>query len=162
MTGRTPRMSLRGSTMLAAGATLAWMWVMLGPEPVRRMRSRGWFVPRNSPFNPSTVVDTTRDELIARAAERDPFSESSAALVPSSTIAPPTRGDDQPLRVLGTVVDSAGGRFALCQLGTTQPVVVRVGQRIGDYELRRVEKAGALFATPDGGRIERRIPKAGA
>jgi hypothetical protein len=147
--------------MLAAGATLACVWVMLGPEPVRPARSRGRFAPRNSPFNSSTVADTTPDELIARAAERDPFSDGSAAIVPSSTTAPPTSGDDQPLRVLGTVVDSAGGSFALCQLGTTQPVVVRVGQRIGDYELRRVEKAGALFATRHGGRIERRIPKAG-
>jgi len=80
---------------------------------------------------------------------------------PSSTTAQPI-GDEPPLRVLGTVVDSVGGSFALCQLGSTQPVVLRIGQRIGDYELRRVEKAGAFFSTPDSGRIERRIPRAGA
>lgn len=76
--------------------------------------------------------------------------------------APSSLVNEPPLRVLGTVVDSAGGSFALCQLGTTQAVIVRIGQRIGDYELRRVQKGSVVFATSDGGSVELRVPRAGA
>ena len=161
MIGRIRSSSLRWSAILAAGATLAWAWVLLAPKRVHPVRSRRWLVARNSPPSPSTIVDTTPAELIARAVERNPFSVGRPVDTPSSTTAQPI-GDEPPLRVLGTVVDSVGGSFALCQLGSTQPVVLRIGQRIGDYELRRVEKAGAFFSTPDSGRIERRIPRAGA
>jgi len=154
-------MSLRWSALLAVVATLAWVWVMLGPEPVHLVRSREWSGSGGSLLGPITVADTTPDELIARAVERDPFSAGRTAVAQSSGLVQAVISDEQPLRVLGTVVDSVGGSFALCQLGTTQPVVLRIGQRIGDYELRRVEKAGVLFSTPDGGRIERRIPRAG-
>ena len=160
MIGRIRSSSLRWSAILAAGATLAWAWVLLAPKRVHPVRSRRWPLPRNSLLSP-TMGDTTPAQLIARAVERDPFSVGKAADTSSSTTAQARVGDEQPLRVLGTVVDSVGGSFALCQLGTTQPVVVRIGQRVGDYELRRVEKAGAFFSTPDSGTIERRVPRAG-
>jgi hypothetical protein len=109
-----------------------------------------------------TVAETASDALIARAAERDPFVVVGRLESESPRPAPDSVAIAQPLRVLGTVVDSAGGSFALCQLGAAQAVVLRVGQRIGGYELRRVEKASAVFTTSDSGRIELHVPRAGA
>jgi hypothetical protein len=109
-----------------------------------------------------SIRDTTPDALLARAVVRDPFAvqERVGTELPAPT--PRPAEDGQPVRVLGTVVDSLGGSFALCQLGVAQPVILRVGQRIGDYELRRIEKGRVLFITPDGESVELRVPRAGA
>jgi hypothetical protein len=111
---------------------------------------------------PLTVVDTTSDGMLERAVERDPFTSADRSGNSSATTPPPAVPNEQSLRVLGTVVDSAGGSFALCQLGVGQAAIVRIGQRIGDYELRRVQKGSVVFTTPDGGSVELRVPRAGA
>jgi hypothetical protein len=107
------------------------------------------------------VADTTPDELIARAEERDPFAgHKPAALAMPSAPAPIV--EEQTLRVVGTVVDSLGVSMAICQLGAAPAVVLHVGQRLGYYELLLVEKASATFLTSEGGRVERRVPRAGS
>jgi hypothetical protein len=102
--------------------------------------------------------EATPDDLIARAADRNPFASRKLISHSPPTVPVPVVAD-QTLHVLGTVVDSLGASFALCQLGAAPPVVLHVGQRLGDYELRRVDKASAVFLTPEGGRVERRVPR---
>jgi hypothetical protein len=58
------------------------------------------------------------------------------------TVAPPV--------VLGTVLAAGGGSFALCQMGSSPPVVVRVGESIGGFTLRSVDKGRAVFLSPQG------------
>jgi hypothetical protein len=103
--------------------------------------------------------DTSSDELIARAAGRDPFSIGSVKA--ESIVVERGPAPRETLRVLGTVVDSAGGSFVLCQLGTAPATLVRIGQKIGDYELSSVNKATAVFTLADGGRVELQVPRAG-
>jgi len=108
------------------------------------------------------IADTAPDALLERAAERDPFTSANRIETASTATAPAAIASEQPLRVLGTVVDSVGGSFALCQLGATQAVIVRVGQRIGAYGLQRVGKGSAVFTMSNGDSVELRVPRAGA
>lgn len=151
--------SLRMTAAMATSTAAAFAWALFArealPESPESATVGGW---------PSTtalvVADTTPDALIESAEGRDPFATHNVATQPTPNQPPPIV--DQPiLHVLGTVVDSGGASFALCQLGAAAPVVLYVGQRLGGYELRRVEKASAMFFTPDGGRVERRVPRAG-
>jgi hypothetical protein len=66
------------------------------------------------------------------------------------------------LRLIGTVVDSNGGSFVLCQLGTNPTRVLRVGQELGPYELHSISQGAAIFLTADGQRLELRVPKTGS
>jgi len=149
------------SAALAATSTALFGWAALGsvlpteeslpPQHVSRWRSTAVLV----------TADTTPDDLIALAVERDPFAGHKLdALATSPTPSPIV--EEQTLRVLGTVVDSLGASMAICQLGAAPAVVLHVGQRLGDYELRRVERASAIFLTTEGDRVERRVPRAGS
>jgi hypothetical protein len=66
------------------------------------------------------------------------------------------------LRLVGTVVDSSGGSFVLCQLGAGSARVLRVGQEVGVYQLHSISQGAAVFVTGDGQRLELRVPKAGS
>lgn len=110
----------------------------------------------------TTLRDTTPDDLIARAVERAPFTSIERVQTDPPAPQPQAIVIDEPLRVLGTVVDSLGGSFALCQLGAAQAVILRVGQRVGSYELRSIGKGRALFVNSDGESVERRVPRAGS
>jgi len=66
------------------------------------------------------------------------------------------------LRLVGTVVDSSGGSFVLCQLGTNQTRVLRVGEELGPYELHSISQGAAIFLTAAGQRLELRVSKTGS
>ena len=152
---------LRGSVSLATGSAALLVWAALAPVRPNDVALERPSVPFGRFAYRSASADTTRAELIARAAERDPFAVRATAALPTTSNPTPVV-DEQPLRVLGTVVDSLGASVAICQLGTLPAVVLHVGQRLGDYELRRIDKASAWFLTPEGDRIERRVPRAGS
>jgi ABC-type hemin transport system substrate-binding protein len=80
------------------------------------------------------VRDTSSDELITRAGGRSPFAAIGSVRPESLVVTQPP----------------------------APPVVVRVGQKIGDYELSSVNKAAAAFTLPDGGHVELQVPRAGA
>ena len=152
---------LRISAALAAASAMLFAWAAIAPV----LPAEKSLVPQNDSRWRSTgvpaIADTTPDELIVRAVERDPF----AGHKPAAPATPPTPSpivEEQALKVLGTVVDSLGANMAICQLGAAPAVVLHVGQRLGAYELRRVEKTSAIFLTPEGGRVERQVPRAGS
>lgn len=140
------------------GSAFVLGWVLGAPD---RAPSRPSAVAGAAAIPTPVIAETASDELVARAIEHDPFA-AGGRVDSEPPPAPANVAPAQPLRVLGTVVDSAGGSFALCQLGAAQAVILRVGQRLGGYELRRVEKASAVFATSDSGRVEVHVPRAGA
>ena len=158
MRRRVGSLLIRTASMVASAAAVAW--AVFAPIPVPQeygTRRAGAARLLRLP----TVADTTFDSLIARAVERDPFSAARRQGAETTANAPATVENEELVRVLGTVVDSAEGSFALCQLGASAAVILRIGQRIGAYELRRIEKGSVVFATPTGGRLELRIQKAG-
>jgi len=154
---RVATVVVRATSAIASGVTL--IWAAFG-------RERAPTAPRGSPLldlRPVTspaLAETTSDELVARAADRDPFGVGA----PLDKAPPPTTtvvANEELPRVLGTVVDSADGSFALCQLGARPAVIIRSGQRLGDYVLQRVGKGSVVFAKVDGSNIELRVPRAG-
>lgn len=65
------------------------------------------------------------------------------------------------LKLIGVALIEEGRSFALVQAGGDAPRLVRVGEIIGGYTLRRVERDRAIFAGPDGKVQEFRVTKAG-
>jgi len=57
------------------------------------------------------------------------------------------------IRLLGTVVRPAGS-FALCQLPSDVPRIVRVGDRLGELTLIVLEQGHVVFQAPKGARLE--------
>jgi hypothetical protein len=151
---------LRFSAILTIASLITLGWVLLAPDDgsVANVSEshRSALVSERA----IVVADTTPDDLIAEAVARDPFRIDEASAASAASTGPETSKDQQPLRVIGTVVDSLGGSFALCQLGGAQAVLLRIGQKIGEYELRAIEPASVVFTTADGGRVERRIQRA--
>ena len=106
-------------------------------------------------------LDTTTDELVNRAVARDPFGTEQRVTLASRGSAPVPVVPVAAIRLVGTVVAGASGDFALCQVGNEPPKVVRVGQTIGSYVLRRITQGAASFDSPDGERVELRVSKTG-
>lgn len=66
----------------------------------------------------------------------------------------------QSIVLIGTAVSDGGG-FAMCQLGSDPPRLVRLGERLAGYTLRSVGQGRATFRTETGQTIEVRVAKAG-
>lgn len=65
---------------------------------------------------------------------------------PSPEVAPEA---PEPM-VLGTAVSGAGRSFATCQLGDDRPIIVRVGDTIGEYTVKTIERGRVVFTTANG------------
>lgn len=107
--------------------------------------------------------DGTRSELVLA---NDPFDPDRTPAVAVDD-APPAPRDTTPVppptvvRLLGTVV-RAGDSFALCQLQSDPPRIVRVGERLGDLLLLSIEQGRAVFRTRDGSRVDLSLNTPGA
>ncbi len=55
--------------------------------------------------------------------------------------------------VHGTVVGANGRSFAMCALSGAQTVIVRVGDRLGDYTVRSIARGVVEFSTTSGERF---------
>jgi hypothetical protein len=102
---------------------------------------------------------------IAAAVDADPFNPARQRplepyLLPNELVEAPLASRTQQLKVLGTVVVTNGSSFAMCQIGSDPPVIVRVGQQIGVYTLKRVARGKAVFTSPSG-EIEIAAPQPG-
>ena len=156
---------VRFSALCCAAAFTTLAWTMT--ETVRRPRHRSIAILASS-APPSTIdrTDVPPAELIENAIDHDPFStpqqRSTLPLVTSSPTAAPAMSTPEILRLAGTVVDSSGGSFVLCQLGTAPARVLRIGQELGPYELHSISQGAAIFLTADGQRLELRVPKTGS
>lgn len=102
---------------------------------------------------------------ISAAVDADPFSPARQRpaepyRLPGELVEAPVMSRTQQLKVLGTVVVTSGSSFAMCQIGSEPPVIVRVGQQIGAYTLKRVARGMAVF-TSASGEIEIAAPQPG-
>ena len=64
--------------------------------------------------------------------------------------------------VLGTAISSDGSSFATCQFQSTRLLMVRVGDKVGDYTVKVIERGRVVFATPAGKTFEVLAPRAGS
>lgn len=56
--------------------------------------------------------------------------------------------------VLGTAIASDGTSFATCQLESSRLLMVRVGDTVGAYLVKSIERGRVVFQTPAGERLE--------
>ena len=113
---------------------------------------------------PASRTSATRVN-IAAVVDADPFAPGRQRplepyRLPGELVEAPAVPRTQQLRVLGTVVVTNGASFAMCQIGSEPPVIVRVGQQIGGYTLKRVARGKAVFTSPSG-EIEIAAPQPG-
>jgi hypothetical protein len=64
--------------------------------------------------------------------------------------------------VLGTAVATDGRNFATVELGDSGPKLVRVGDRIGDWFVRAIERGKVAFVTSSGVRADLGVATTGA
>jgi hypothetical protein len=131
------------------------------PHRVSQAATSSW------PTLPARVqsTDNATEALIDSAFERDPFSPTRQAHIPPepasiAKVAAPAA--TEALHLVGTVVDSSGGSFVLCQLGAGPPRVLRVGEELGAYQLHSISQGAATFVNGDGQRVELRVSKTGS
>ena len=56
--------------------------------------------------------------------------------------------------VLGTAVAPQGRSFATCQLPDGLPIIVRVGDKVGEYTVKAIERGRVVFTTAKGTQLE--------
>jgi hypothetical protein len=66
--------------------------------------------------------------------------------------ATPAAQPPQPV-VIGTFVAAENRSFAFCSVGDSRATVVRVGDRIGGYTVKSIERGSVVFTTPAGERL---------
>ena len=104
------------------------------PAPPRGARVNITAAVSADPFSPKRQAPTIPYRL---PGEADPAPAGQASRAPQ-------------IRLLGTVVFVQGGGFVTCQIGNERPVMVRVGEKIGNYTLKSVARGSAVFTGPSG------------
>lgn len=64
--------------------------------------------------------------------------------------------------VLGVALAADGSSFATCQFQSAKLLMVRVGDKIGEYTVRVIERGRVVFSTPAGKTFEVLAPRAGS
>jgi hypothetical protein len=64
--------------------------------------------------------------------------------------------------VLGTAIAVDGSSFATCQLGSSRLLMVRVGDHVGRYVVKSIERGRVVFGTPAGKQLVILAPRPGS
>ena len=109
--------------------------------------------------HPTADIDATVENDVF-SARRTP-SSSPYQLPGEST--PADAPEVEPVKpiVLGTAVATDGRHFATVQLGDASPILVHVGDRIGDWLVRRIERGKIGLVTARGLRADVTVPTPG-
>jgi len=98
---------------------------------------------------------------IEAAVDKDPFSSDRTAPASryrmpgedDSTDSAPAPEPEKPV-VVGTAVSSGGASFAVVQLGGVPPTSLGVGDKIGPYTVKTIERGHVVFTTAAGKRLD--------
>lgn len=119
------------------------------PAPARYALERVLGAVTKDPFHPERRRPGARFQL-------------PADLAAAAARRPETQATEQSVRVIGTAVAPDGGGFAMCAWAGGSPRIVRVGEHVGAWVLKRVSPGVAEFTTTAGQAVVVRIPKAGS
>jgi len=104
---------------------------------------------------------------ISAVVENDPFSpDRSAPDAPYRMPGEPDPSDkpvampDKPV-LLGTGIATDNHNFATVQLGADRPTLVHVGDKIGQWSVKAIDRNKIVIVTPGGIRAEITVPKTG-
>jgi hypothetical protein len=97
---------------------------------------------------------------VAAAVERDPFAADRSA--PANRYRAPGEesDDDSPKApavepvVLGTAASDATHAFATIQLADSHATIMHVGDKIGQYTVKSIERGHVVFTTPSGKKLD--------
>lgn len=160
---RDPGVRVAIGAAVLGGAALAWALVAaLRPTPLPQPGTRG------VPGLEAIASHTPRlASNVSAAVENDVFSPDRTA--PESRYRMPNEAQasdapalepEKPL-VLGTAVATDGRSFASVKLGDGSPTLVHVGERIGEWTVRAIERGKIVLVTADGMRANIAVPKPG-
>jgi hypothetical protein len=107
----------------------------------------------NAPFSPSRQPSGLRFGMPAEVAQSDPASDSNP-LFPEPA--------PESLRLFGTLMVSDEGGVALVQWVGDAPRLVRPGEVVGEWTLKRLYRGVAIFSTASGTELEFRVQNPGA
>jgi hypothetical protein len=164
------RVRLAFAAFSSSAALLGWMlWHAVQPDqvappaPVARSVQVGQDAPAARGYSLERLLAAVAKDLFHPERRRPgarfrlPADLAAAAAHRQEAEAP-----ERSLRVIGTAVAPDGGGFAMCAWAGGSPRIVRVGERVGAWVLRRVSPGAAEFTTSAGQTIVVRIPKAGS
>jgi hypothetical protein len=117
---------------------------LLAPPPARSSINLAGAV-ENDVFSPDRAAPTVPYKL---PGEDDP-----AARVAPTEIQPPV--------VVGTGIVGDGHNFAICQLAGGQPMTIRVGDHLGEFTVKTIERGRVVFTTPSGKLLDISASKTG-
>lgn len=152
---------------LVVTASTVLVWTTVDAVRLKPPSTTDWTLLADSTPELSPKVSSTTAQL-ALAVEQDPFHpERRRPTRPFRLPSEPMTNETEPaatqdaLHLIGTAVFADGSGFAICQLGGQSPRLLRLGERLGEYELSSVAKGKASFLTSTGTRVEITVPKAG-
>ena len=126
-----------------------------------------------STFNAPTSFEHVGGRVtpdIARAVENDLFQEDRTAptspyrlTTDEGVVGAPVEAEvaQKPV-VIGTAVVGVDHSFATCQLGASPPVIVRVGDKLGPYTVKVIERGHVTFTDAAGSPLDIPALKSGA
>lgn len=161
---KAPAMRASITLMIVAAATLAWTTAHAVhadplPEPAASSNNVGP-IKRAVPPAPADVQAAVENDLFSsdRSAPSAPYrmpGEKSPE-VKQAAAEPP-----KPI-VLGTVVANDGKSFATLQMGDEHPTLVHVGDKIGEWVVKAIDRGKVTIMNSSGGRADLVVPKPGS
>lgn len=156
--------AMRGAIvlLLVAIATVAWTLVhAVRAEPLPETPPSNGAEPikRAVPPGPADVQAAVESDLFAsdRSAPSAPYRLPGEKSPEVKQAAEPPK----PI-VLGTAVANDGKSFATLQLGDDRPTLVHVGDKIGDWVVKAIDRGKVTIINSSGGRADLVVPKPGS
>ncbi len=160
---KTPAMRVAGTLLIVAVATVGWTTVhAVRADPL----------PESAPSSNNTapikraVLPAPAD--VQAAVENDLFasdrSAPSAAYRLPGEKSPEVKQASEPPKpvVLGTAVANDGKSFATLQLGEERPTLVHVGDKIGEWVVKAIDRGKVTIMNSSGTRADLVVPKPGS
>jgi hypothetical protein len=158
---RTPAMRVALTALAISAALLLWTLV-------RALRA--------NPLPPAVAAQVASADAMKRGTIRPPADVESAVendlfasdrSAPASPYRMPGEADPnakprvEPMKpfVLGTAVATDGHHFATLQLGDAAPKLVRVGDKIGEWVVKSIERGKVVLVSTEGTRAELVAPR---
>jgi len=160
---KTPAMRGAIVLLLVAIATVAWTLVhavRAEPLPETPPSSSGTGpIKRAVPPGPADVQAAVESDLFSsdRSAPSAPYRMPGEKTPEVKQAAEPPK----PI-VLGTAVANDGKSFATLQLGDDRPTLVHVGDKIGDWVVKAIDRGKVTIINTSGGRADLVVPKPGS
>jgi len=156
---------VRTAVVALAAAIVAVGWSL--SRALRPPASGGTAVMSVAALEPITRGPLPPPADIQSAVESDLFSRDRSA--PSAPYrmpgesAPDNKPVVEPIKpiVLGTAVANDGRSFATLQLGDATPTLVHVGDKIGEWTVKGIERRKVVLVSTAGNRAELTVPKPG-